>query len=149
MNQYGVTLTDVELFDELSLVYFGYTYCPDVCTIDVGRNVTAVEIAHTMGVKVKPVFITIDPARDTVSELADFAIAYHPDMVALTGTDAQIEQAAKAYRVYYRQTSEEEDYLFDHSSFTYLVGPDGFLEFFRRDMGPTEIADTMACFAKV
>lgn len=149
-NQHGQTVTDKQLFDKgLSLVYFGYTFCPDVCSLDVARNVTAVDLAQAQGIDAKPVFISFDPKRDTVKALADYAEAFHPDMIALTGTQAQIDEAVKAYRVYYRNNGAQQDYLFDHSSFTYLVGVDGFLEFFRHETSPTDIVNAMQCFASV
>lgn len=148
VDQTGQTVTEQEVFQKLSIVYFGYTYCPDICSIDTARNVAAVELAEENGLLVQPVFITFDPKRDTPEALADFAEAYHPGMIGLSGTQEQVDAAAKAYRVYYSRTSDaKEDYLFDHSAFSYLVGPDGFLEFFRRDQSPDEIAKIMACFA--
>ena len=116
--------------------------------MDVARNVVAVEILADAGLTVKPVFITIDPARDTVDYLADFVANNHPEMVGLTGTAEQIAKAARAYKVYYRkQPSEDEDYyLMDHSSFSYFMVPDvGFVDFLRSDLLPEVVADRLAC----
>ena len=144
----GQMVTDAQVLDQPALVYFGYTFCPDVCPMDVARNVVAVEILADAGLTVKPVFITIDPARDTVDYLADFVANNHPEMVGLTGTAEQIAKAARAYKVYYRkQPSEDEDYyLMDHSSFSYFMVPDvGFVDFLRSDLLPEVVADRLAC----
>ena len=148
MDHRGQMVTDAQVLDQPALVYFGYTFCPDVCPMDVARNVVAVEILADAGLKVKPVFITIDPARDTVEYLADFVVNNHPEMVGLTGTAEQIAKAARAYKAYYRkQPSESEDYyLMDHSSFSYFMVPDvGFVDFLRSDLSPEVVADRLAC----
>ena len=148
MDHRGQMVTDAQVLDQPALVYFGYTFCPDVCPMDVARNVVAVEILADAGLTVKPVFITIDPARDTVDYLADFVANNHPEMVGLTGAAEQIAKAARAYKVYYRkQPSEDEDYyLMDHSSFSYFMVPDvGFVDFLRSDLPPEVVADRVAC----
>ena len=148
MDHRGQMVTDAQVLDQPALVYFGYTFCPDVCPMDVARNVVAVEILADADLTVKPVFITIDPARDTVDYLADFVANNHPEMVGLTGTAEQIAKAARAYKVYYRkQPSEDEDYyLMDHSSFSYFMVPDvGFVDFLRSDLLPEVVADRLAC----
>jgi protein SCO1/2 len=151
MDHRGQMVTDAQVLDQPALVYFGYTFCPDVCPMDVARNVVVVEILADAGLTVKPVFITIDPARDTVDYLADFVANNHPEMVGLTGTAEQIAKAARAYKVYYRkQPSEDEDYyLMDHSSFSYFMVPDvGFVDFLRSDLPPEVVADRLACVLK-
>ena len=148
MDHRGQMVTDAQVLDQPALVYFGYTFCPDVCPMDEARNVVAVEILADAGLTVKPVFITIDPARDTVDYLADFVANNHPKMVGLTGTAEQIAKAARAYKVYYRkQPSEDEDYyLMDHSSFSYFMVPDvGFVDFLRSDLPPEVVVDRLAC----
>ncbi|WP_347822174.1 SCO family protein [uncultured Planktomarina sp.] len=148
MDHRGRMVTDAQVLDRPALVYFGYTFCPDVCPMDVARNVVAVEILADAGFTVKPVFITIDPARDTVEYLADFVANNHPEMVGLTGTAEQIAKAARAYKVYYRkQPSEDEEYyLMDHSSFSYLMVPGvGFVDFLRSDLPAQVVADRVAC----
>lgn len=147
-NHKGEMVTDVDVLDQPALVYFGYTFCPDVCPMDVARNVVAVEILAESGLQVKPVFVTIDPVRDTVDYLADFVANNHSDMIGLTGTAEQVAKAARAYKVYYRKQSgdEEEYYLMDHSNFTYLMIPDiGFVDFLRSDIPPQKVADRVAC----
>ncbi len=147
VDQTGATVTDTDVVDGLTLIYFGYTFCPDVCPLDNARNMEAIDLAAEQGVAVKPVFISIDPARDTPDELADYAEAMHENMVALTGSQEQVAGASRAYRTYFRKNGDGEDYLMDHSTFTYLMSPTGFLHFFRRDETPETMAKTMACFA--
>jgi protein SCO1/2 len=148
MDHRGQMVTDVDVLDQPALVYFGYTFCPDVCPMDVARNVVAVEILADRGLQVKPVFITIDPARDTPEHLADFVANNHPDLVGLTGTGKRVAKAARSYKVYYRKQpgDNEEYYLMDHSNFTYLMMPGiGFVDFLRSDTSPQKVADRVAC----
>ncbi|WP_289150113.1 SCO family protein [uncultured Salipiger sp.] len=148
VNAKGETVTDAEVFTEPSLVYFGYTFCPDVCPFDVSRNAEAVDLLAERGMSVTPVFISIDPERDTPEVVGDFAHNMHEKMIGLTGSPEQVQAASQAYRTYYKkQDSEDEFYLVDHSTFTYLVLPEqGFVEFFRRDVTPEDMAEKSACF---
>ncbi|MEP5757962.1 MAG: SCO family protein [Litoreibacter sp.] len=149
ISESGATVTDKDIITEPTLVYFGYTFCPDVCPLDVARNAEVVDLLEGQGVSSKPVFITIDPNRDTPEVLAEFTDIMHPKMEGLTGSPEQIKAASQAYRTYYkRQPGDEDYYLVDHSTFTYLVMPEkGFVEFFRRDSTPEQIAETVACYA--
>ncbi len=143
----GNRVTDADVIDGPTLVYFGYTYCPDVCPLDTYRNAEAVSILGERGMSVKPVMITIDPQRDTPEELDAFVGYLHEDMVGLTGSAEEIKAAILTYRVYAAKNGEGEDYLMDHSTMTYLMAPEhGLLEFFRRDLEPEELADKVACF---
>lgn len=147
INTEGVTVTDAEVIDRPSLVYFGYTFCPDVCPFDVARNVLAVDLLDEQGIDVRPVFITIDPARDTPEVLAGYAADMHPKLVALTGSEAQVKAAIQAYKAYAAKGSGEgEFYLMDHSTFTYLMLPKiGLATYFGRDDTPEEMAAQTAC----
>jgi len=144
----GETVTSEQVITGPTLIYFGYTYCPDVCPLDVDRNAAAIEILEERGQSVTPVFITIDPARDTPEVVRDFAEAMHPRMIGLTGTAEQVAVASKAYRTYYKaHLPVDGEYLVDHSTFSYLVTPEnGFVEFFRREMTPEQMADKIGCF---
>lgn len=148
VDETGATVTDADVITKPSLIYFGYTYCPDVCPLDTARNADAVALLQDKGYDVQPVFITIDPARDTPEVLADFTDYLHPDMIGLTGSDAQIKAASQAYRTYYRkQEGDPEYYLMDHSTFSYLTLPEhGFVEFFRNTASADQLADQMGCF---
>jgi len=141
------TVTDVDVIDRPSLVYFGYSFCPDVCPFDVARNAEAVDILKAAGHDVRPVFITIDPERDTPDVMADYQFNMHPDLVGLTGSAEQIKAAADAYRVYYaRGPGDDEFYLMDHTTFTYLMMPGNEMRaFFRREDTAQAMADITAC----
>ena len=146
----GNTVTDVEIFSKPSLVYFGYTFCPDVCPLHVSRNADAVDMLEERGIQTTPVFISVDPRRDTPEVLQEFTEMIHPQMLAFTGSEEQVRAASKAYRTYYKkQESNDEYYLVDHSTITYLVLPEhGFVEFFRADTSPEIMAETTACFVE-
>lgn len=151
ISETGETVTDKDVIDEPTLIYFGYTFCPDVCPLDAARNAGAVEILESRGIMVKPVFISIDPKRDTPEVMAQFTDYLHPRMLGLTGSEAQVRAASKAYRTYFQAqqpaAGEEDFYLVDHSTMSYLTLPDhGFVEFFRRDVTPEQMADRIACF---
>ena len=149
VNGDGQAVTDKDVITKPSLVYFGYTFCPDVCPLDVARNSEAVDILEERGFDVTPVFITIDPERDTPEVVKDFAANLHPKMIGLTGSMEQVKAASQAYKTYFRKQASEdpEFYLMDHSTFTYLVLPEtGFVDFFKRDETAEQMAERTACF---
>ncbi|WP_424972135.1 SCO family protein [Dinoroseobacter sp. S76] len=150
VSETGETVTDAEVITKPSLIYFGYTFCPDVCPLDVARNAEAVDLLQERGIDVQPVFISIDPERDTPDVVEYFTDAMHPDMLGLTGSAEQVAAASKAYKTYYRkQEGDPEYYLVDHSTFTYLMMPEsGFADFFRREASPTQMAERVACFVE-
>tara|TARA_R110002049_G_scaffold117332_1_gene270417 strand:+ start:27956 stop:28576 length:621 start_codon:yes stop_codon:yes gene_type:complete len=148
VNSEGKTVTDTDVITEPALIYFGYTYCPDVCPLDVDRNAAAVEILEERGQSVVPVFITVDPARDTPEVVGDFAANMHPRMVGLTGSPEQVKAASQAYRTYYKaHPPTDGEYLVDHSTFSYLVMPgNDVVDFYRRETTPADMADKIGCF---
>jgi len=148
VNSDGQTVTDTDVITKPSLIYFGYTFCPDVCPLDTARNAEAVDILDESGIEVTPIFISVDPERDTPEVVGDFAYNLHDRMIGLTGSDEQVRAASQAYRTYYKkQPGDDEFYLVDHSTFSYLVLPEhGFVEFFRRDVAPDLVAQQIGCF---
>ena len=148
VDETGATVTDTDVITGPTLIYFGYTFCPDVCPLDVLRNAQAVEILDEQGIEVTPVFISIDPERDTVDVVRDFTDNFHERMLGLTGSPEQVRAASQAYRTYYaKQDSEDEYYLVDHTTMSYLVFPEqGFQEFYRRDVTPEQLAESLSCF---
>ncbi|MFM2130330.1 MAG: hypothetical protein RL477_1876 [Pseudomonadota bacterium] len=141
----GKRVTDADFRGRYALIYFGYTFCPDVCPTELQAIGRAVDLLGPAGEKIVPVFITVDPARDTPRALADYVKAFHPRMVGLSGAAGEIAAVAKAYRVYYRLGPASKpgatDYLVDHTSFIYLLGPDGKLAaLLRGGVGPDAIA---------
>jgi protein SCO1/2 len=125
----GKSVTDADFRGKYMLIYFGYTYCPDVCPTELGVMTQALDRLGPKSEQVQPIFITIDPDRDTVAHMKDYVSLFHPRLVGLTGTPEQVREAARAYRVYYAKAPQKDgkadDYLMDHSSFIYLMGPDG------------------------
>jgi protein SCO1 len=124
----GHAVTDQSFPGKWLLIYFGYTYCPDVCPTSLNRVAEALDRLGPDGAEVQPLFITVDPERDTPAVLRDYVKVFDPRLIGLTGSPGAIAAAAKAYRVYYRRTDQGSgapDYLIDHSALTYLVDPKG------------------------
>lgn len=143
----GRTVSERDFAGRPLLLYFGYSYCPDVCPTELGTIAAALDAMGPAAERVTPIFITIDPERDTPAALADYVSRFHPRMIGLTGTADQIAQAARAYRVYYAKVRPRDatDYLMDHSSFIYFVGPDGRVRsLFRPETTPEAIAAAVA-----
>jgi len=136
-NQDGKRVTDQDFRGKYMLIFFGFTYCPDVCPGELQVMSAALDQLGADGDKIQPIFITIDPARDTPEAMKIYVSNFHPRMVGLTGSDADIAGVAKAYRVYYAKAKGSEnspDYLMDHSTILYLMGPDGkFVKHFTYD----------------
>jgi cytochrome oxidase Cu insertion factor (SCO1/SenC/PrrC family) len=128
------------------LVYFGFTSCPDVCPTDLQEIGLAIDRLGAAGEAVEPVFITLDPERDTPEHLRDYMPLFHPRFVGLTGAAAAIAEAARAYRVYYKKVEREDgsDYTVDHSAFIYLIGRDGeYLGFFPPGTSAERLAEAV------
>ncbi|MES2445048.1 MAG: SCO family protein [Pseudomonadota bacterium] len=155
-DQDGRTVRDTDFAGKYRLVYFGYTFCPDVCPTDmqhVGQGLRLLEKSDpALAAKVVPVFITVDPARDTPAVLKQFVTAFHPRMVGLTGTQAAIDAAAKAYGVAHEaqpRAPGADGYLVDHSRVTYLMSPDGKpLALVRADTSGEAVAEDLRRWVK-
>ena len=150
LNASGETVTDADILTKPSLVYFGYTFCPDVCPLDAARNAEALDILTADGVEAQAVFISIDAARDTPDVVGEYVSYIHEDMIGLTGSPEQVKAASQAYKTYYRLHEPEDGddfYFVDHSTQTYLMLPEtGFADFFRRTDTSEQIAARTACF---
>ncbi|MBZ0216914.1 MAG: SCO family protein, partial [Fimbriimonadaceae bacterium] len=111
------------------LIFFGYTYCPTICPTNLEHMAWALEELGERAADIQPIFVTIDPARDTPGLLRDYVASFDANFVALTGEETEIARIAKAYRIHrvkvVPEGSDADDYLVDHSSTTYLMGPDG------------------------
>ncbi len=140
-DQNGKPRTDADFRGQYLLVYFGYTSCPDVCPTTLQTITNAMDKLGADAAKVTPIFITVDPERDTTDVLKAYASNFHPRLVALTGSADEIAAAAKAYRIYYAKVGEGTNYSMDHSSIVYLMGPDGkYLGHFGMDATADDIA---------
>ena len=145
-DQNGVRRTDADFRGKFKLVYFGFTYCPDVCPTDLQQIGLAVDRLGPAGEMVQPIFITVDPARDTPQHLKDYMPIFHPRFVGLTGDADAVRAAARAYRVYYKKIEwdDRSDYTVDHSAFIYLMGRDGeYLGFFPPGASAEQLADVI------
>jgi len=146
VDQHGATRTDAEFRGRFMLIYFGYTYCPDVCPTELATMGRALDLLGDAGERVQPIFITVDPERDTVEQLATYGASFHPRLLLLTGSAEQVKAAATAYRVYSARVegSDATDYLMDHTSIVYLMGPDGrFLTHFPQGTPPERMAEVL------
>jgi protein SCO1/2 len=124
-DQNGKPRSDADFRGEYTLVFFGYTNCPDVCPTTLQTLTDAMADLGPKAEKVTPVFITVDPERDTAKALKDYAANFTPRLVMLTGSSADIAAVAKEYRVYYAKAGEGPNYAMDHTALIYLMGPDG------------------------
>lgn len=139
------TVQEKDFRGKFMLVYFGYTYCPDVCPTSLTAMAESLDILGKEAEKITPIFITIDPERDDAEGIGDYVAAFHPRLIGLTGSTDQVKTAARAYRVFYAKVQEDEtdpeDYLVDHSAYTYLMDRNGeYLAHFPHGADPLEMA---------
>ncbi|HYB08825.1 MAG TPA: SCO family protein [Alphaproteobacteria bacterium] len=148
VDQDGKPRTDAEFRGSLMLVYFGYTYCPDVCPTELQTMSDALDALGDKAAKVQPIFITVDPERDTPPVVKDYVSHFHPRFIALTGTPSQVDAAEKAYRVYAAKAPSKSggnDYLMDHTGLVYLMGRNGkYLTSFTPQTTPQQMAQAIA-----
>ena len=153
-DQDGRAVTDRDFANKYRIVYFGYTFCPDVCPTDMQAVGSALALLDKsdpdLARRIVPIFVTIDPARDTPAVLKRFVTAFHPRMVGLTGSPAAIDRAAKEYAVYYAKgDSASGGYLMNHSRQVYLMDPTGKpLALLPADQGPRAVADEIRRWAR-
>jgi protein SCO1/2 len=141
----GRQRTEADFRGKLLLLYFGFTYCPDVCPTDLQSIGLAIDQLGKAGEEVQPLFVTLDPDRDTPQHLANYVPLFHPRLVGLTGDASSIRQAARAYKVYYAKVpTAGEDYTVDHSGYIYLMDRAGqYLGFFPPGTPPDRMADVI------
>ncbi|MEX0297750.1 MAG: SCO family protein [Kordiimonas sp.] len=143
----GEKMSDTDFLGRYMLVYFGYSYCPDVCRIELHKLSTALKLLEEEGYDLsplQPLFISVDPERDTVEELADYVLDYHPSLIALRGSLEETAEVAKEYRVYYAKREQEgiDGYLMDHQSYIFVMEKDGkYNRLFTARDTPQDIAD--------
>jgi cytochrome oxidase Cu insertion factor (SCO1/SenC/PrrC family) len=150
LDQHGVGRTDKDFRGAYMLMYFGFTYCPDTCPTSLLKITNALEelaaVAPNKAERVVPVFISVDPERDTPAALRTYAENFHPRLVALTGAPRELERLGRAYGVFFAKVPTEEpgEYLMDHTGFVYLMGPDGkYVEHFESDASVGDLVDAL------
>jgi cytochrome oxidase Cu insertion factor (SCO1/SenC/PrrC family) len=138
----GKAVTDRSWPNQYLLVYFGFTHCPDVCPLGLTILTEAMNsLSPRTQNRIQPLFITVDPARDTVDSLKNYVPLFYPRLIGLTGTEDQVKSAIKAYRVYAEKQGTGQDYMMNHSAFTYLMSPKGELvHVFAHNTPATEMA---------
>jgi cytochrome oxidase Cu insertion factor (SCO1/SenC/PrrC family) len=127
-DQDGRSVTQADFGGRLLVGYFGYSFCPDVCPTELATIANAFDLlTPAEAARATPLFVTVDPERDTPAQMKSYVANFHPRMVGLTGSPEQVAAMAKLYRVFYAkvQRPEMSEYLMDHSSFVYLIGADG------------------------
>ncbi|PPR10797.1 MAG: hypothetical protein CFH41_01372 [Alphaproteobacteria bacterium MarineAlpha11_Bin1] len=147
-DQTGRTRTEKDLNGSYNLIYFGYTFCPDVCPTALQVISNAMDLLEKdLQNSITPIFITVDPTRDTVEHLKSYVENFHPRMIGLTGTEVEIAKAARAYRVFYSKsenTDDTTDYLMDHSSIVFLMNPEGvYMTHFTHTIKPERMAEAL------
>jgi len=153
IDQNGMRRTDTDFRGKYMLVFFGYTYCPDVCPTTLAVEAEALDKLGTRANDIVPIFITVDPKRDTPEKLKSYLSAFdanpsssRPNFVGLTGTDEEIDKAAECYEVYYKAHLDgrfggAEDYSVDHTGNVYLMSPEGkFVAYYSHGISPDELA---------
>jgi protein SCO1/2 len=146
VDQTGKTVSDADFHGRYTLIYFGYSFCPDVCPTTLAVMAQALDKLGGDGKRIVPVFITIDPERDTPKVLGDYMKAFGPQFIGLTGGADAIKQAEKEYRVYAVKkpidpANPRRGYGMDHSSVIYLMGPDGkMVAFYDEAIQPDDLA---------
>ncbi|AFB21945.1 SCO family protein [Rickettsia rickettsii] len=145
IDQNGEIFNSDKLKGHLSLIYFGFTSCPDICPTSLNKMTEIVEILNKHKIDILPVFITIDPKRDTPIALKEYLKHFHPKFIGLTGNEQQIKDVTDKFKVFYARVHGDDDdpnYMLDHSSFTYLINANGkYLKHFYLDSSPKEIME--------
>ena len=144
-DQTGRTRRDSEFRGKLMVVYFGYTYCPDVCPADLMAITQALDVLGSAAEGIQPVFITVDPERDT-KVLKDYLAAFHPSLVGLTGSPEEIRKVANSYKAFYAKVPNERsgEYSIDHAGVIYLMGRNGeYLGFMPPQTGPDRLTEVL------
>jgi cytochrome oxidase Cu insertion factor (SCO1/SenC/PrrC family) len=145
----GRAVTGADFAGRWQLLFFGFTYCPDICPTTLAYMASVMDLLGPRAERVAPIFITVDPARDTVPVMAEYVAAFHPHLVGLTGTEAQVAGAARNFRVYFERMEDAaapDGYLMAHAGYIYVMRPDGRFEavFREADQPPAEMASEIS-----
>lgn len=137
----GKVVTEADFRGRYLIIYFGYTFCPEICPTELQDISEALELLGKDADKITPIFISVDPERDTVQQMAEYVPLFHKSLVGLTGTPQQVAAVAKAYRVYYARQGDGTSYEMDHSSIIYFMNPEGqYAAHFAYGVDPERIA---------
>ena len=145
-DQDGQPFGTTQLKGKLSMIYFGFTFCPDICPTSLQKLTSVMDTLDKYGIEVTPVFITIDPKRDTSASLKSYLKHFHGKFVGLTGSEETIKEVAGKFKVYYAiapgSDPKRNDYLLDHTSLVYLMDKNGdYMTHFHIDSNPNEIVE--------
>lgn len=145
----GKAVTHQDYAGRWQLVFFGFTYCPDICPTTLAYMGSVLDLLGEEADRVAPLFVTVDPLRDTPEVLSDYVAAFHPRLTGLTGSEEQVAAAAEAFKVYYERLEDEsapDGYLMAHSGHIYLMRPDGSFEavFLEGDQPPEALAEEIS-----
>jgi protein SCO1/2 len=147
VDQTGKTVTDADYAGRYKLIFFGYTHCPDICPAELQVMAQALDRLGDKADKIVPIFITLDPERDTPAVMTDYVKNFSPRLVGLTGTPEQVAAAAKAYRIIFTKVEDPDSangYSVDHSALAYLMGPDGsYVDHFAYGTGAQDMAEKL------
>jgi len=144
LDQNGKVRTNRDFHGKFMMVYFGYRHCPDICPTALTTITEALDLLGPKAKHVQPLFITIDPERDTVKELAEYIQNFHHSFLALTGNAEQVEKAMGAYRIFAQKNEEGQDYSMDHSSIIYVMDRQGnLISHFSHSTSPEQIAEAL------
>jgi len=147
VDHHGTPVTEQDYAGSYKLVFFGFTYCPDICPAELQKMASVLDTLGEDSLKIEPLFITVDPGRDTPDVMKQYVENFHPRITGLTGTKEQIKAAQDAYKVYAAQVKGDEvnGYMMNHSSFTFFLGPNGeLIELFSSSDSASDIAATIA-----
>jgi cytochrome oxidase Cu insertion factor (SCO1/SenC/PrrC family) len=145
VDHFNKTVTDADFRGRYMLIFFGYTYCPDVCPTTLTEISDALELLGKDAADIAPIFITVDPERDKPEHMKDYVKHFHPKIIGMSGSVEQVKNVAGVYRVFFQKAREKDadpdDYLMNHSSTTYLMGKDGkFITHFSHGTSAKDIA---------
>ena len=125
LDQDRNSITNNSFPNKFKIIYFGFTFCPDVCPMGLTTISEALDSLGTKAQHIQPIFITLDPLRDTAEVLKSYRENFHESIIFLTGSEEQIRSVAKLYKVYFQKTNDNDDYLIDHSAITFIMAPSG------------------------